>query len=209
VPAPPQSTTTRRALAAVALAAAALAAALPASAERADREKPTNVEADSMQYDDLRQVNVFSGNVVLTKGTLTIRADRMLMREDPQGYQYATANGKPATFRQKRDGPGDQWITGSANQLDYDGKTEQVKMQVRANLKRFERDRVTDEVHGNVIVYDSRSEFFSVDGGGPSSATPENPGGRVRIVIQPKTPSPEAPATVPLAPAQRIDQPSK
>lgn len=186
------------------LLACALALPAGARAERGDRDKPINIEADSMQYDDLKQVNVFDGKVTLTRGTLTIRADRITMREDPQGYQYASATGRPASFRQKRDGPGEQWINGVAGQLEYDGKAETLKLIRQASLKRLSGERVTDEVHGNLITYDSRSEFFSVDGGGQSAATPENPGGRVRVVIQPRSPAAEPPASVPLAPAPRL-----
>jgi lipopolysaccharide export system protein LptA len=185
-----------------------LACAAPARAERADRDKPVNVEADSMQYDDLRQTNVFTGNVTLTKGSIVIRADRLVLRQDPEGYQYGTATGNPASFRQKREGL-DQFIVGVGQQLDYDGKVETVKFQTRANLKRLEKERVTEEVHGNLIVYDSRNEFFTVQSGGPASATPENPSGRVRVVIQPKNAEAPAPAPVPLTPAPRVQEPRK
>ncbi|MBP8310169.1 MAG: lipopolysaccharide transport periplasmic protein LptA [Burkholderiaceae bacterium] len=175
----------------------------PAGAEKADRAKPTQIESDSMQYDDVKQTTVFTGNVTLTKGTVVIRGDRLVLRQDPEGYQYGTAFGNPATFRQKRDG-GEQFVTGLAQQLDYDGKTEIVKFRERAQVKRLDRERVTDEVHGNLIVYDSRSEFISVDSGGAKAATPENPGGRVRVVIQPRSTDAPAPAPVPLKPAERI-----
>ncbi|MBU6272889.1 MAG: lipopolysaccharide transport periplasmic protein LptA [Betaproteobacteria bacterium] len=156
-----------------------------AGAERADRERPTQVEADSLRHDDVRQTTVFTGNVVLTRGTLVIRADRLVMRQDPEGYQHGSAFGNPASFRQKRDGV-DQFVHGRAQQLDYDGKAEVVRLIDRAQLKRLEQDRVTDEVHGSLIVYDGRSEQFSVDGGS-RGATAENPGGRVRLVIQPRS----------------------
>ncbi|MBP8307594.1 MAG: lipopolysaccharide transport periplasmic protein LptA [Burkholderiaceae bacterium] len=175
----------------------------PAGAEKADRNKPTQIESDSMQYDDVKQTTVFTGNVTLTKGTVVIRGDRLVLRQDPEGYQYGTAFGNPATFRQKRDGV-DQFISGLGQQLDYDGKTEVVRFRDRAQVKRLERDRVTDEVHGNLIVYDSRSEFISVESGGAKAATPENPGGRVRVVIQPRVTEAPAPAPVPLKPAERI-----
>ena len=172
------------------LLAAALAACLaPASAEKADRNKPINVEADRMSYDDLKQINVFTGNVTLTKGSIIIKGDRLVIRQDLEGFQYATANGSvsaPAWFRQKRDLP-DQFMEGQALQLDYDSKTEVVKLQQRALLKRLEKDRVTDEVHGNLIVYESLNEFFTVESAPGATPTVGNPGGRVRVVIQPKT----------------------
>lgn len=190
-------------LLALALAAAALGIA-PARAERADRNQPVNVEADAMQYDDLRQVNVFTGNVTLTKGTILIRADRLVLKQDAEGYQHGTAEGNPATFRQKREGV-DQFVNASGRRMTYDGKTEVLRIEDRANLKRLERERVVDEVHGKLIVYDSRAEFFTVQGGGATSATPENPTGRVRVVIQPRNAAAEPPAPASLTPADRLD----
>lgn len=169
------------------LAIALIFIAGPAVAEKADRDKPTQIEADAMHYDDVRQTNVFTGNVTLTKGTLIIRGDRLTLRQDADGYQYGTATGNPATFRQKRDGV-EQHIQGRAQTLEYDGRLEVVRLRDRAQLKRTEQERVTDEVHGNLIVYDSRRELFTVESGGLRSATPENPGGRVRVVIQPRNP---------------------
>lgn len=192
---------------ATALLALALAAS-PVHAERADRDKPINVEADSMHYDDLKQVNVFSGNVTLTKGTIVIRGDRLVLRQDPEGYQYGTAEGRPASFRQKRDGV-DQFVVGVGRTLSYDGRTEKVRLEEQANLKRLERERVIDEVHGKVIVYDSRNEFFDVQGGGAASSSPENPSGRVRVVIQPRNAPAEPAAPGTLTPARSLEPRAK
>ena len=164
----------------------ALSVSVPgARAERADRNKPINVEADAMQYDDLKQINVFTGSVVLTKGTILVRADRLVIRQDPEGYQYGTASGSPAFFRQKREGV-DQFVEGQARQIDYDGKRETFRLQQQAMMRRTEKERVVDEVHGSDILYESRNEFFTVDGTGGTAATPGNPAGRVRVVIQPR-----------------------
>src|SRR5829696_3465887 len=82
-------------------------AASPAGAEKADRNKPMNVEADTLRYDDLHQTSVFTGKVVVTKGTIVIRGAKMVVKQDPEGYQFGTVTaetGKRAFFRQKRDG---------------------------------------------------------------------------------------------------------
>jgi lipopolysaccharide export system protein LptA len=197
-PARPAAThAARRAASWVAFAAALAAPA--ALAERADRYKPTNVEADRMNYDDLKQVNVFTGAVVLTKGTITIRGDRMVLRQDPEGYQYGTTVGKLASFRQKRDGV-DEWIEGHAEEIFYDGKSETVTLTGRAKVRRLEGTRIADEIDGAVIVYDSRSEQFAVDGSGQASG-PSTGGGRVRVTIQPRLgdapPPGAAPGTTP------------
>ncbi|MCC7059594.1 MAG: lipopolysaccharide transport periplasmic protein LptA [Burkholderiaceae bacterium] len=196
----PDSSHLRRTRSAAVLGACAAAwtllLATPAGAEKADRDKPINIESNRMQYDDLKQINVFTGNVVLTKGTIVLRADKLVLRQDPEGYQYATATGNLAYFRQKREGV-DQYMEGQARQIDYDGKLETYHLQLQAMLRRIEKDRVIDEVHGSDIVYDSRTEFFTVQGGS-AGATPGNPSGRVRVVIQPREPS-GAPAATPPA----------
>jgi lipopolysaccharide export system protein LptA len=176
-----------RPAAAVAL-AAVLAGAMPASrAEKADRFKPLNVEADLPgKIDLLRQFVVFNGNVVVTKGTMVIRAARIEVRELPDGYHTAVAFGTPtqhATFRQKRDVP-DEYIAGDAERLEYDGKSEVIRFVNNASVRRLRGAETADEISGNLVTYDSTTEVFSVTGGATPTAT--NPSGRVRAVLTPK-----------------------
>ena len=185
---------------------AALLACLcsPAAAEKADRDKPINLEADRVHIDDAKKVSVFEGNVVLTQGTLVMRADRMIVREDGQGFNQGTAFGNPVTFRQKRDGV-DEYIEGEALRVEYDGKAERLQLFNRAQMKRG-----TDEVRGSYISYDQPTEVFNVvgthdDGSGKATS------GRVRAIIQPKTKDkPQAPApALPLKPAPALADPRK
>jgi len=167
--------------------AVALAGLTPSHAEKADRFKPLNVEADLPgKIDLLRQFVVFNGNVVVTKGTMTIRADRIEVRELPDGYHTAVAFGSPghhATFRQKRDVP-EEYIAGDAERLEYDGKSDVIRFVGNASVRRLRAGEVADEISGNLVTYDSTTEVFSVTGGATPTAT--NPGGRVRAVLTPK-----------------------
>lgn len=182
---PSQKLPLHRLIGAVLLAGIALAA--PARAERADRFKPLNVEADQPgRIDLLNQHVVFNGNVVVSKGTMTIRASRIEVRETPDGYHSAVAFGaanKPATFRQKRDGV-DEYIEGEAERLEYDGKSDTIRFVTNAAVRRLRGSTVADEIAGNIVSYDSIAEVFSVSGG--AAATPTNPGGRVRAVLTPR-----------------------
>lgn len=160
---------------------------LPAHAEKADREKPTRIEANQMAYDDVKQVNTFSGNVVLTRGTMTMKGGKLTVVQDPAGYQYATlvaSSGEVATFRQKRDGGQDLWVEGQAERIEYDGKAEIIKLFNKARIRRLEGSRPVDEVEGEFISYDGRAEFFSVN----NTASGDNKPGRGRITatIQPR-----------------------
>jgi lipopolysaccharide export system protein LptA len=170
-----------------ALAAAVLAWSVTAArAEKADRAKPLNVEADQPSNLDLqKKVVVFNGNVVITKGTLVIRAAKIEVRETPDGYQAATATGsagKPATFRQKRDGV-DEYIEGQAERLEYDSKADTVRFVNAAVVRRLRGTAVADEITGSVVSYDASSEVFSVSGGAPNA---NGTGGRVRAVLTPR-----------------------
>jgi lipopolysaccharide export system protein LptA len=187
------------------LAFAALAlAAVPAGAEKADRTKPMNVEADTLRYDDVQQTSVFTGKVVVTKGSIVIRGARMTVKQDPEGYQFGVVTaepGKQAFFRQKRDGV-DEFIEGEAETIEYDGRADRVKFIGRAEMRRLRGTVVNDETTGAVITYDNTNDQFSVDGGS-ASATPSNPGGRVRATLAPRS-SASAPAGAASAPPARL-----
>ena len=157
-----------------------LLGALPVHAERADRTKPVNLEADRVTVEEARQSATFEGNVVLTQGTLMIRGEKMVVQQDANGFKFGAAYGNLASFRQKREGI-DEFIEGYAERIEYDGKADKLQMFNRAYLK-----KANDEVRGNYISYDATSEFFRVVGGGKQAATPSNPEGRVRAVIQPR-----------------------
>jgi lipopolysaccharide export system protein LptA len=112
-----------------AAAALLLAGRLRRLAETADRTKPMNIESDAMRYDDLQQTSVFTGNVVVTKGTIIIRGARMDVRQDAEGYQYGVvtaAPGKRAYYKQKRERP-DEWIEGESEVIEYDSRADNVK----------------------------------------------------------------------------------
>ncbi|MFT3718538.1 lipopolysaccharide transport periplasmic protein LptA [Pseudorhodoferax sp.] len=190
----------------IAAAVLALAAGL-AQAERADRDKPMNVEADAMRYDDLKQVNVFTGRVVVTKGTILARGERVEVWKDAQGYQFGTitaAPGQRAFYRQKREGL-DEFIEGEGEVIHYDGRADKVTFTRRAIMRRLAKDKLQDEVTGDVIVYNNVTEVFTVDAARPGA---KDPSGRVRAMLspQPSASSPQPPAQPPatLRPSTRL-----
>lgn len=183
----------------------------PAWAEKADRNKPMNIEADTLRYDDVKQVSIFTGRVVLTKGSIVIRGAQIEVRQDPDGYQFGWVTGsadKRAFFRQKREAL-DEFMEGEGETIYYDGKADTVTFNRRAQLRRYRGATLADEVSGGLIVYDNVSEKFSVDGRAPNSANGANnannaPTGRVRAMLSPK---PETPAA-PTAPANAASTPA-
>ena len=151
----------------------------PALAEKADRDKPTQVEANKMSADDARRLNIFEGDVVVTKGSIRLTADKLIVRQDAEGFQIATATGKPAKFRQRQDPkPGEKegiWVEGEALRIELDDKNQKIELFDKARV-----NRGGDEVAGDYILVDQKSDFFTV--------TPGKGQGRVRATIQPKPP---------------------
>jgi lipopolysaccharide export system protein LptA len=189
----------RPALACAALLIASLAGMGPAHAEKADRNQPMNAEADALRYDDVRQTSVFTGNVVITKGSIVIRGAQVEVKQDEQGNQFGTVTGSPAFFRQKREGV-DEFIEGTADRIEYDSKADTVRFVGKAVLRRLKGSAVNDETTGAVIAYNNGTDMFTVDGG-PANRTAANPTGRVRAMLTPVPKSGDANPPAPAAPA--------
>jgi len=220
------STTSKLARSTVALIASLVLGSLlagvpaPARAEKADRTKPMNIEADALRYDDLKQTSVFTGNVLVTKGTIIIRGARIDVRQDPEGYQYGivtAAPGKLAYYKQKRDSGTDEWTEGESEVIEYDSRADNVKFIRRAVMRRLIGSKVNDETTGAMIIYDQSNDTFTVNGTSVppgASVAAGAQGGRVRAVLTPRAATegaagaPAAPAQPPAAPAGRGLRPS-
>ena len=166
------------------LSALCLLGAAGVQAEQSDHKQPINVESDALRYDDLKQISVFTGNVVVTRGSIVIRGARVEVRQDPEGYQFGVVTalpGKRAFFRQKRDGGDEEYIEGESETIEYDGKADVFRLIKAAELRRLHGTRISDVVSGTVIVYNSLTDIFTVDG------TPQSGGGRVRATLTPRS----------------------
>jgi len=184
------------------LCAACLAGAGSASAQKPDARQPIHIEADALRHDDLQQLSVFSGNVVVTRGSVLIRGARIEVRQDPQGYPFGVVTAEPgklAYFRQKREG--DEVIEGESEVIEYDGRAELFKLIRRAQLRRLRSAQVADVVTGETIQYNSLSDVFTVD----RASRPD--GERVRATLTPRSDGPAPAASAPRGVPLRLDAP--
>ncbi len=172
-----------------ALACCCLAAA-SAHAERGDRDKPINLEAGKVYIDDAHQTSTFTGDVVLTQGTIAIRGDQIVVVQTKEGFKHGTATGNLASFRQKREGV-DEYVEGYGERIEYDTGTGIMDIVGRAHVKRGQ-----DDVRGEHIIYNTRTEVFQVTGGAAAQALgrPQGRPPRVTVTIQPKGPAASAPS---------------
>lgn len=178
----------------------AFAALFPslATGEQADRNKPTNIEADVATLDQTNRVRTLEGNVVLTQGTMRLAAQKMVVKEDDEGYIRAEIFGSSAaqvTFRQKREGS-DDFMEGFADRAEFDDRADTLKLFSRARLKNG-----GDELKGEYIYYNSATEVVQARNAipdGKAVPTPAGPANRVNITIQPRVAEPK-----PASPQQR------
>ncbi len=164
--------------------------------ERADRDKPIHIEADRVTVDDARQMATFTGDVVMTQGTLSISAAQITATQGAAGLEHGTATGNLAKFRQKRDGA-DEYVEGWGERIEYNAVSGVMDIYGQAHVKRG-----PDDVRGDHITYNSRDQSFRVSGG-PAAAT----GKRVTVTINPKTPASSAPQpteSLPIQPETRL-----
>lgn len=186
------------------LCAALLAAAPFCQAEKADRNKPVNLEADRVTVDEINKVHVFDGHVTLTQGTLVIRSDKLVVKQDAEGFQSGIATASPgnlARFRVKREGK-DEYVEGEGERIEHDAKTETTKFFNRAWVKSG-----LDEVRGQYILFDGQNEQYSVTSGPAGSVVPGRDN-RVRAVIQPKSKAAPEDAAAPGQPVRLQIAPS-
>ena len=154
-----------------------------AYAERADRDKPINLDADKITVDDARNVRIFEGNVQFTQGTLSIKADKIVVSQDANGNQTGIATGGPgglARFRQKREAR-DEYVDGEADRIENNSKADKSELFGHAKMRSGQ-----DEVRGQYISYDGKTENYLVSNGPNGTVAPGSKAERVHAVIQPK-----------------------
>jgi lipopolysaccharide export system protein LptA len=184
-----------------------------AHAEKADRFKPLNAEADAMRHDELKQQTLFTGNVIINKGTMVLRGERVEVTQTSDGYQRATiqaAPGKLAFWRSKRVGL-DEYVEAEAELIEYDGRADILQMSRQAVLRRYVGTKVADETSGAIIRYDNTREVFTVDGEprtvGSSASGAGGSGGRVRAQLAPRA-APAVPGAAPPPAAPPVPTPA-
>jgi lipopolysaccharide export system protein LptA len=175
--------------------AAALMLAAPALAEKADADKEVKIGARYSSGNLVAQGVEAVGDVVLSKGTILIKAGKATVKVDNEGYHVATFWAEPGslvTFRQKRDGAADVWVEGEAERVEYTEKQETVKFFSKAKVREVEGTRLLSQASGAHISYDARREQVAamnqVDGDSKVG------GGRVEMILAPRRKPAAAPA---------------
>jgi lipopolysaccharide export system protein LptA len=160
--------------------------AAPAAPDKDKAAEPdTVILSDTLHYDDVSKTSTFTGNVVLTRGAMTLRADKLVTHEDAQGNQFGTATaakGGLVTIRQENPQKFETLI-GTGQQADYAGQSGDITLTGQATVTRQICGQTFDNVRGARIIYHEKSGTYEAFGGKNSAAA----GGRVRSLAQPQS----------------------
>ena len=136
-----------------------------ANAEKADQDKPIILEAEKVSVNDVQQVYDLKGQVLLIKGSIIVTGEDGHIQVDPEGYELVDVKGSTdttASFRQRREGPADEFIQGRGTQVTYNAKTEILTITGEASLKRSLNMQMLDQLQGWKIEYDDIKERYRV-----------------------------------------------
>jgi lipopolysaccharide export system protein LptA len=181
------------------LALALLALCLRLSAAQAQTQAPKGPEdepdtlilSDTLDYDDTKKESIFTGNVVMTRGLMTLNADRLVVREDAKGYQHgiATVTGAPLVMVRQENPEKFEVIVARGLRAEYNGQTTVIDLIGQATITKFICGKPFDTISGERVKYNQRDNTYQASGGPQSAAA----GGRVRSLA---TPSAKAQAAV-------------
>ena len=145
---------------------------LSTAALKDDTNKPINIDSGNQELDMENSVVTFTDNVVITQGSILIKANKVVITRPPENSgkkETVDAFGSPVTFHQMMDDgkPAD----GKADKVHYDLGTEFLTLTGNAELKQLD-----SKINGDVITYDVKKQQLKATSGAKS---------RVRTVLIP------------------------
>lgn len=143
----------------------------PAHALKEDTNQPINIVSDNQSLDLERNIVTFTDNVVITQGSIVIKAQKVVITRPQDSSQQETidATGNPVTFHQLMDNG--KPVDGKARKVHYDLAKEFLTLTDNAQLKQLD-----SQIEGDVITYDVKKQQLNAQG-----AT----GSRVKTILLP------------------------
>lgn len=134
----------------------------PLSALTRDSQQPIEIVSQRQSLDLNSHRMIFTGQVVVTQGSITIRADRVVITRlnNQSGQEQVEATGSPATFYQLLEDQ--QPVTGSGRIVHYHAQKGTLILQQQAQLKlrdnQIQSDRITYQLVQQRVQADSSNQ---------------------------------------------------
>ncbi|GGU70753.1 lipopolysaccharide export system protein LptA [Pseudomonas laurentiana] len=143
-----------------------------------DRDQPIRIQADNAQLDDKKGIATYTGDVIITQGSMMIKGNTVTITRSAAGdIDVVTSVGNLAYFEQQQSAAKADKMQGYAVQIQYQALKDLVVLTDRAKV--INEGNTTE---GEKIVYNTKSQVATAGRG--SNITAPRP--RIDMVIQPK-----------------------
>lgn len=144
---------------------------------KSDESQPIQIEANQATADQVNMVTVFTGNVVVTRGSMIVHSNTAQASQDAQGYKTIHMVGTPVTFSQLND-DGDK-TEGQCNDFNYNTKNNLAILTGRARVKKGD-----NLVMGDRLTYNTQTQIYSATSANANGIS-NTKSGRVTVILQP------------------------
>ncbi len=151
-----------------------------------DKDQPIEIEADTGELDDIKNISIYSGNVITKQGTIYMTGDKMTVYyTDEDEMDYLVMEGRPATYKQLPD---------DSSVYDYSEALTMEYYELKEYVILIDKALVTQEglrFSGDRIEYDTKlsqvKAWSNKSTGRPeNSKAPQEKKERVKIIIKKK-----------------------
>lgn len=137
-----------------------LTAPLMALAIKEDRKAQIDLFADFAEKNDKKGITTLTGSVVISQGSLVIKADRATIHYDGEQITEINCYGKPARFQQQIN-PNEGLTRGHANTINYKRDSDNILLVENAHVTRADGSTMDSDT----IRYGLASEQLNAEGG--------------------------------------------
>lgn len=150
-----------------------------------DNQQPIHIQANSAVHDDRRGLTAYKGDVIISQGSLTIKADIVTLHKSKNNeIDRIVAKGKPAHLQQQPN-TDKQIVHARGQTIKYFLDRELVQLIGNASLVQQDSTVISDQ-----IDYYIKDQKVKAQGAPPGNDQTEKPSTRVEVVIPPRKETP-------------------
>ncbi|MFP1727127.1 MULTISPECIES: lipopolysaccharide ABC transporter substrate-binding protein LptA [Lonsdalea] len=144
------------------IASSLFSASMPVLALTGDTDQPIHIDSDQQSLDMQGNVVTFTGNVIVTQGSIKVQADKVVVTrpQGQQGREVIEGFGNPATFYQMQDNG--KPVKGHSQKMRYELDKDNVILTGNAYLEQLDSNVKGDRI--TYLVKQQQMEAFSDKG---------------------------------------------
>jgi len=159
----------------------------PLFAQSTDKEAPVHIEADRVEMHERDDLSIYKGNVKITKGSIRISGDKILIKSRDGKLDHIKVNGQPATFFQINDL--NEEVSAQSIEMMYLAENSMLELKQQALLVKNQNKFSSEH-----IIYDAHNDIVKA---GHDNKTSNNDKPRVKITLHPEQTSEPTSTTQP------------